>query len=691
MPTQVIKKFDGGFSLVNPRNLDNNQFVRLKNMFYNKDKRVQTRRGYTPYFPVVPDAVVLVHDCEAATNWSVGGDGAGLGTASGIRGTNALEFDVDVSVDAGNATTLANSSLSLDLSAVKSHIGFWLYVPASFNTNLTAVKVRLGTDSSNYYEWTLGTLTEDSNNYIKLNYDDASSTGTLNDASITYFRLEITYTASYTDKSNLLLDDIRSYSSTYGKPVTSYFFNKDNATGDRVAMCVAGDNLFLYQESAQSWEQIDDSLTEYETAEGRTTHRTRWDTFAHNGSGTMEFGMCNGIDNYRKWNGTAITEYGSQPKCRYFLVSEDTIYSTGADAAPLTLYSTNAAPSNVNTLNTNDIDAGNEFDGRTNGLFPLAGLVMVAKDDKVYYYDSVNDTMLPIDHENGGFSHRATANVGNGIFIYNSAGIDTLKQKGGATGGAAVEGELYTEDLRELLGRIAPIQRNANCGLYLKELTNYYFTFDANDDNIPESTIVYSSLVGNKKAWSEYTYPQAYQYGIYEDPEGVLHYILCSAVSGVIYEIEKGFDDDGSTIEYDALTKEWDFEKPTVWKSFKAVDAYGLKSLGEEIKVEVYVDGEEVISGEVGDEKLNTDMVAVTVGSDPIGSEAIGGGGGDDSGDGIDMYPYYIRLGGAIFAAGVTIQVRLYSEDGPIQWTLDKMEIRYDDEVVDIFPTANIA
>ena len=40
-----IENFQGGLSLVNPRDVDDNQFEELTNMFYNKDKRLQSRGG----------------------------------------------------------------------------------------------------------------------------------------------------------------------------------------------------------------------------------------------------------------------------------------------------------------------------------------------------------------------------------------------------------------------------------------------------------------------------------------------------------------------------------------------------------------------------------------------------------------------------------------------------------------------
>jgi len=44
-----IDNFYGWLSLVDPSNIEDNQFETLTNMFYNKDKRIQTRRGITTF------------------------------------------------------------------------------------------------------------------------------------------------------------------------------------------------------------------------------------------------------------------------------------------------------------------------------------------------------------------------------------------------------------------------------------------------------------------------------------------------------------------------------------------------------------------------------------------------------------------------------------------------------------------
>jgi hypothetical protein len=688
MPRARFDDLTKGLSLRDPQLIDDNQFTELKNFYYNADLRLQSRRGIKTYFPVVPDTVVLIDALDATTGWSASDDAINLAQDTAIRGANSISFDVDVSNSGDDFATLTKSTLSADISDTKDYLGMWIYVPSGFNTGLTAVKLRLGTDSSNYYEFTFPTLTAGADNFVKLSFSDATTTGTLDDSSIAYARLQITYAGTYLDQVGIKLDGLQAYSSTYTTPVTSYFFNRNEADQTNITICVAGANMFLLNETANAWERINSGLTEYETREDQTTHRTRWEFFAYNGSGTMEVGMCNGVDEYRKWDGTTITQYGAQPKCRYFLVFEDVIFSTGADANPLTVYYTGASPANVNTLDTNNVDVGNEADGRTNGLFPLTQSVMVGKDQKVYYFDDVNGVCSPLDAQNGMFSQRAVSEVGNGILILTQSGVDLLRQKKASAGVSAVEGVGYSDDLQPYFDKITNNQLNANCGLYSKELHNYYIQFDTGDDNVPDTTLVYSSLIG--KSWTEYTYPAAYSFGVYVDSSNIRHLLLCSGNAGIIYEIETGWDDDGVPIDYSFTTKKYNLKTPYEWKDFDYVTISGLKNEGSEAEFEVLVDGDSVYSATLDDTYLTTTDSVATIATNPVATEATGGGGGE-SNAGIDVFPYQIRLGAEIFASGQTIQIKGTSSSSPFVFTLDRFEIKHEGVSDDLFPTANFA
>ncbi len=684
---KVFDNLIGGLSKREPQLVGDNQFVELQNFFYNQDKRLQTRYGYMRYFPIVPDTCVQVDSVDAISDYVASDDATNVVTGAPIRGAGSLSFDIDVSLSATDQATVTKSTLAVNISAAKDYFGMWVNVPTGFNTNLTAVKYRLGSDAANYYEWTLPAITEATSQYLKLNFSAATVVGTPVDAAITYERFQMTYSAGYLDQLGIRFDALICYSASYNKPVTSYFFNRDEASGTNITICVAGDNMFLFNEANLCWERIQSSLSQFETAVGKTTHRTRWEFFAYNGSGTMEVGMCNGIDDYRVWDGVTVTSYPAMPKCRYFLVFEDTIFGAGADANPLTVYYTNANPANAQTINTNNVDAGNEADGRINGLFPLAQSVMIGKTERIYYYDAVNAVCLPLDSQNGMFSQRAIREVGNGILLQTKSGVDNLAQKRAVTGAAAVESEGYSSDLESFFNSILYNNLNASSGLYIKENNNYHISIDTDGDNKPDRTLVYSSLIG--KTWSQYIYPSAYTYGVYIDPTNSYHYLMCSATAGLIWEVESGWDDDGSPINFWFKTKEHNFQTPYDWKDFEAVTLSGLKNIGSEMLIDVLVDGEILYSATLDDSFLTSTSSAVTIGSHPIGLETVGGGLAESPE--VALYPYKMRLGAELFASGQTIQIQGTSDSKPLVLTLDRIEVKYQNTTDDMFPAINFA
>lgn len=680
----TVDDFRGGLNKTNPDTIEDNQFEELRNMFYGSSKRVETRRGIRNFGQPVPQSVTLIDACDATTGWSASNDANTLATGTAIRGSNSLQFNITAS--AGMAT-ITKSTISADISSAKGYLSLWFFPPTGFNTNLTAVKLRLGSDSSNYYEWTFPTLTEAENNWITLLFSAATTTGSPNDASIAYARLQITYNGSYTNKTGVKFDAIYCYSALSTKPITSYFYDQRDDTGLIRAICWAGTNAFLYHETDVVdgyWEVIDTGLTEFETNPTLSGQRTKWsaDTYKN------VIYMCNGVDDYRAWNDVTITTYASQPLVRYikYLDDGDRMAGGGEDDNPSTLYYTNAAPADASAIDTNAVVIGGDQMGKINGIAGLGQVFVIGKDFKKYSVDVTNEKSQALDPDTGWFSHRSLQIVGRGILHQTQRGIENLEARNALSGYAAMESEALTDDLRTLINQIDPQYRNASCAIYARPYTNYYFTFDTSADGIPETTIVRSSTVN---AWSQYSYPAIYDYGIYIDEDSDTHFLAARATSGQMLEIEYGFSDIGSAYTCELKTKAWDFGQPQLWKDFEAVAISGLKSLGRDIEVEILIDGATLYTGTITDSNIvNPSVAADSIGVYPIGTLPLSG---DASGSSsVPLYRYQVLLGGTQFASGNTIQVRMVSEETSTVWTLDQMQIKYDNNVFDLFPTANL-
>lgn len=468
------------------------------------------------------------------------------------------------------------------------------------------------------------------------------------------------------------------WNSIWTDPITSYFFFQNDTTWVRTAICTAGTQMYKYNESTSNWGSIKTGLTAFES-DGTT--RTKWSFAVYK---NIVY-MCNGVDAYASYDGTTYTEYGSQPKVRYLRYMWDSIYWWWEDTNPNTMYATSAGASNGNTLNANSLVVWGDELGRINWMLDLWDLFLVFKDKKIYSVSWDLTQSRPIDTQNGWFSHRAIKNVENAILYYSDVWVDRLKPREWLAGASALASEPLSNDLRELIDKIKPKHYNANIGYYIAPLNSYYFSFDTSDDWIPDTTLVYNTLVG---AWTQYNLPAIYDYWYYIDSTGNYKYLVSSANTGQMYEIETWFEDNWEAITSELTSKKYDFDDPSSWKTMNDIDLIGYKNEWSEINIEVKVDDEVAMTSVITDAFMNTnisEIVSGSIWSQPIWLYWLWS---SSSTDDVELYPYLIRL--PVSTSWPNIEIRMYSDSQPNVWTLDKATIHYDELSVDIFALGNI-
>jgi len=213
---------------------------------------------------------------------------------------------------------------------------------------------------------------------------------------------------------------------------------------------------------------------------------------------------------------------------------------------------------------------------------------------------------------------------------------------------------------------------------YGKKNNNYYFSYDTNGDNIPDKTIVYSSLT---KGWSEYILPNIYDYGFYITPDQEEKYLFASGSS--MYEFESGLDDNWLDIEYELETKAYDFDTPWLYKTYDYVDITWLKNKGSEITIKIIVDWEVVSGWVITDDNITINSVMKSLGTNSIGISPLTGW--EDNTD-IEMYQYSVRV--PLYASGNDIAINM-SSTGWV-WTLQKARISVEQEPIEVFNYNNI-
>ena len=473
---------------------------------------------------------------------------------------------------------------------------------------------------------------------------------------------------------------IKKFGSALTAPPTSYYFHERDDHGGKIALCVSGTNMYKLDNTTKIWASIQAGLTQYEPTDA--TKRTRWDFTTYK---NVVY-ACNGVDPFMSITipGGIATQYAAKPRPRYIEFMQDRIFGFGQDTNPNTCYYSAAAPADGTTFDANAVVVGGDEQGEGSGIFEAGQVLLAAKTKKIYSVDVVNNKATALDAQNGLYSQRALRAFGNGTIYFNDLGINLLQARSGVQGGGALGAASVSVNIQPLLDEIQPKYYNSNCGGVIEPLNNYYFSFDTTNEDTPDTTVVRSAIT---KGWSQYTIPPAYQYGIYIESDGEIKYLIASAVQGQMYEMEVGFDDDGSAIVYELATKNYDFGTPEEWKDFAYIEAYGLMNQGGVIYCQALIDEVVSESGTITDLNIDTNAIAFPIGIKPIGVLPIGGGGNDD----LDLFPYKIRIPLLGAGGGSRIQLKMFSNIAPMAWTLNKVTVNYNGNTEDLFPLDNIA
>lgn len=459
-------------------------------------------------------------------------------------------------------------------------------------------------------------------------------------------------------------------------PITSYFFYQRDDNLSTMALCHSGTNMYKYDEWTGNRLSIKSGLAEFEAL--YPSNRVRRDFCVYK---NVVY-LANGVDNYAKYDGTTYTEYSWQPKVRYVQYLGDRVYGCGDDTNPISLYYTWPAPADANTINSNVLVVWWDETGKINWLNEYGQIILVFKNNKIYAVDVTNNTSLPLDSQSWWYSDRTIYTVWNSLVYLNERWLDNLTKRSGADGIGAIESKTLSDKVRILTDQIEPVQYNANAGLYIKALNNYYFAFDTNNDNIPDTTLIYNSLVS---ARTQYIYPDLYDFGQYITNTWELKFLFASGAGGQMYEMESGFDDDGANIDVEIQTRAFDFGDPAQVKTFSFVDIIGRKQEWWSIDIEVISEYESVSTWQVTDNHINVNAISHTIWQSILWEETLGMWESLYE-DTLELYPFTIRV--PMYHRGSDLSVNLKSSW--VQWILEKIRVGVDGEPTEVFNYNNI-
>ncbi len=667
-----IPNFEGGLFLGDKSLAKDNQLTTLTNFFYNNDKKLQTRRGQANFGNQIADAVKVVHDCDTIAgngNWAATDDGVNLtlDATTQKRGVGALKFDITVATSGNNFATLTNSTMAaVDISTVKGYMGFWVYLPAGAKTNLTDCILRVGSAAGAYYEFTvaLAQLTELEYRFIKLDFSSATTTGAPNDAAINYLLFRVNYSAGYTDKVGWELDDVVAYSSTATKAMMSIkYFEESKTPFTRHLMANIGTSFFEYDEGTSEW-------TIFKT--GLTTG-TRFSMSVYKNI----MNLSNGVDNYFDYDGKAATDRtgANTYKAKYLLMANDIGYALGDPTVPSSLAYSNATPANLQTYPNVLVLDEDSSDGKGTGLINLGAIVIATKEKKIYKVNVATPSREQIDYSDGAEAHRALTRVENEVFFNNKSGIFTLGQRQATIG--SLRAKALTNDLQVLMDTIT--NHSICAAVYISKLNNFYFFADTNNDSVPDTCIVYSTLTGK---WSTYDNVSANEAVLYKDSSGDDHLLIANANNGQCKEIETGFNDNNVEITSTLETKDFDFDIPETLKTFEVVEIHGFINEVGQFDFNAIIDDDTTTTPAtiLGSTFINP-STGYSFGSYAFGSAPLGGGG-----DSTTLYPFVARI--PLYSTGQKIRLKITVNSKNTVMVLSKASIYPFAQPLDLFPTA---
>lgn len=460
-------------------------------------------------------------------------------------------------------------------------------------------------------------------------------------------------------------------SSPNKKPFTSIFFFQNDSTFERNFFWVAWDIFYKYDEGKNTWKEIKAWLKEFEK-DGVT--RTRWSFVVYKNI----LYMCDWVNSYASFDWKKYVEYSSQPKFRYLRYMNDTIFWTGDDDNPSTLYWSNPASLDWSDLTLNVVVVGGDELGRINAIKDLWSAVLVFKNKKIYSVDILNKRSFAIDAQNGGFSNRSVDGVWNSLFYQSDIWIDNLKNREQTVGVLGLESISMTKNLSKITDKLKAKSLNNSLWFYISPLANYYYSFDVSADGVADTTLVYSTL---NNAWTTYSLPSFYDFGFFIDKFWDYHFLIAPDNAGQLLELEAWFSDNWKAIFSELVTKKFNFWENFLFKTFQVIDIFGLKSKFGKIKLEVFVGGDLVQEAIIDDGFISLDSSSILIWNKPIWKNSLSSNSKEN--DTIELFPYFARL--PLYATGVDIQIKMSSSEENFVWTYEGASVWLDFESFEIF------
>jgi len=173
-----------------------------------------------------------------------------------------------------------------------------------------------------------------------------------------------------------------------------------------------------------------------------------------------ELWLCNGVEDYRKWDGMTFTDYASAPKGNILEVFEDRMFVAGVSAEPLTTYYSNVgAPQ---TFTGTDLIKPLGTDSITN-MKNYYGTMMLFKQDSIwkitFIYDQIAAAFVPkLESQSGTYgacSRKAVSWVENDLWFFTGREVRAIGFVDRQIGVFGINSSVISEPIKDTLQKIS--------------------------------------------------------------------------------------------------------------------------------------------------------------------------------------------------------------------------------------------
>jgi hypothetical protein len=338
----------------------------------------------------------------------------------------------------------------------------------------------------------------------------------------------------------------------------------------------------------------------------------------------------NAVDDFRSWNGTAVTTYATAPKCNAFEVYRSQCWAWGNTTNQSTLYYsdtddfTDWATGNAGSI-TIDINNGMKV---TKAL-AYGDILIVWKEEALYQitreYDEVTAAdyfkVTTLNRNYGAVCDRAVQRVENDAFYLSRYGVRSVGEQENYAG--SLRTDTISVKIKNSLERINKLYFTEAASVHFKD--KFYLSVPIDDATVNTHTFIYDRTYGS---WELYQGVAATCWCVFRESDGE-DTLYFGDVDGSVYKCDTSTSDNGVAFSKLYTTPHIDFGQSFTFKRLKSVYIRGAITNESTTSLTLQSGASFQEEFTINDTHIETDSEGGLIGDFAYGDSLFGGGSAD--------------------------------------------------------------